>query len=142
MRPVNYRNKPGIRIDELLAGAVEKGDGLRVETIDGEGGERSRLFETEFLRANLGAGRGDKCREPQKQGGRRLRDLHHNVFQLIAPVAPDITGVDALRCLVLTSVRITRRRRRLKSGIPPVLTVIVLSRRRPRIPRSRQIAAV
>src|SRR5205807_2712511 len=81
LRPVLKPNKSGIRIDELLAGAVEEGDGLRVETIDGEGGERSRLFETEFLRANLGTGRGDKCREPQKQGGRRLRDLHHNVFQ-------------------------------------------------------------
>src|SRR5260370_37048480 len=80
LRPVLKSNKSGIRIDQLLAGPIETSDSFRLEPIDGEGGERGRLFETEFLRADLGTGRGCKCREPQKQGG-RLRDLQHSVFQ-------------------------------------------------------------
>src|SRR5262249_17715049 len=80
LRPVLKANESGVRIDDLLAGPIDERDGLGLEPIDSEGGERSRLFEMEFLRADLGTGRGDKGREPQQQSA-RLRELHHNVFQ-------------------------------------------------------------
>src|SRR5262249_15544640 len=65
-------------------------------------------------------------------------------LSVIAPVAPNIARVDALRCLVLAPVWITRRRR-LKSRITPVraeLAIVIVARRTPWIPGGRNIAAV
>src|SRR6185437_11774513 len=60
------------------------------------------------------------------------------------PITPDISGIDALRCLIFAPVGIARRLR-LVSRIAPVrsvLAVVVLPLRAPRILRSGNIAAV
>src|SRR5262245_4336600 len=60
------------------------------------------------------------------------------------PIAPDISGIDALRCLVLAPIRIARRLR-LVSRLAPVrtgLAVVILPLRAPRILRGGNIAAV
>src|SRR5262249_27754887 len=64
-------------------------------------------------------------------------------LSVVSPIAPDITWIDALRCLVLAPVGITRRRR-LIARITPVRSVlaVILSRRPPCVPRRREIAAV
>src|SRR5690242_2989607 len=60
------------------------------------------------------------------------------------PIAPDISGIDPLRCLVLAPIGIARRLR-LVSGVTPVgtvLAVVVLPLRARGIPRSGNIPAV
>src|SRR6516165_8755421 len=70
----------------------------------------------------------------------RLRIM---VSSIVSPIAPDVAWIDTLRCLVLASVRIARRRG-LKSRITPVRSVlaVILCRRPPRVPRRRRVAAV
>src|SRR5262252_333622 len=64
---------------------------------------------------------------------------------LVSPIAPDISGINALRCLVLAPVGIARRLR-LVARITPVRSVlavvILLPLRAPRFPLSGNIAAV
>src|SRR6202008_1854269 len=64
-------------------------------------------------------------------------------LSIVSPIAPDIAWIDALRCLVLASVRIARRRG-LIARVPPVRAVlaVILCRRRPRVPRRRKVAAI
>src|SRR6516225_3884209 len=70
----------------------------------------------------------------------RLRIM---VSSIVSPIAPDVAWIDTLRCLVLASVRIARRRGLIAriTSVRSVLAVI-LCRRRPRVPRRRKVAAV
>src|SRR6266540_6831825 len=82
---------------------------------------------------------------PPAPGARRQASRSSSQdLSVVSPIAPDISGVDALRRLVLAPIGIARRLR-LKSWFTPVgteLSVVVLSRLPPRIARRRNVPAV
>src|SRR5438132_1015900 len=80
---------------------------------------------------------------PAQRARRRAGGCASWCLSIVSPVAPDVAWIDTLRCLVLASVRIARRRG-LIARITPVRSVlaVILCRRRPRVPRGRKVAAV
>ena len=124
LRPVLKADESDIRVDQFVAGSIDERNGFRLEPFDRERGEGTRLFDAKLLRLDLSARRRGKCGQPQQQGG-RLRGAHHGVLSIGSPIAPDISGIDTLRCLVFAPVGIARRRG-LVSRITPVRTVLAV----------------
>src|SRR5262245_37750310 len=81
---------------------------------------------------------------PAPRAKRRVCSFASWCLSVVSPIAPDVAWIDALRCLVLASVGIARRRRLIARITPvrSVLAVILLSGRPPYVPRRREIAAV
>src|SRR5262249_41013963 len=80
---------------------------------------------------------------PARRARRRAGGCASWCLSIVSPIAPDIAWIDTLRCLVLASVRIARRRGLIAriTAVRSVLAVI-LCRWGPRVPRRRKVAAV